>query len=172
MVSVLQIALVLFVIYILLEWILPWIWYPHLRRHKHPDKFPEELQKLVAEYNQKAQNDEGYIRLWVDTLKDRYETGHLLQFLHPDRWFETDLEKIWNDYKTPQLCTIYNYFLECILLNSGRFAHEQISHKTVFLNFSMHQYLEVKLKDGKRLELDLWAYDMGLPFGKAAKGFV
>ena len=43
---------------------------------------------------------------------------------------------------------------------------------TVILNFSMRQYLEVKLKDGKKLELDLWAYDMGLPFGKGAKGFV
>ena len=167
-----QTLLTLFVLYILLEWILPWLWYPHLGRHGHPEKLPLELEKLGQEFNNKAKNDEEFIRLWMDTLKDRYETGHVMQFLHPDRWFETDLEKIWKDYRTAQLCTIYNYLLECILLNSDRFSREQISHKTGFLNFSMHQYLEIRLKDGKKLELDLWAYDMGLPFGKAATGFV
>ena len=108
----------------------------------------------------------------MDKLDEHYNAGHVTQFLHPAKWFETDLEKIWRDNKTAQLCTIYNYLLECILLNSGRFTRDQISHKTVCLNFTMHQFLEVRLKNRKKLELDLWAYDMGRPFGKAARGFV
>jgi hypothetical protein len=168
----LQLILSIFTAYILLEWVLPWLWYPHLGRHSHPKKLPKVLQGKNQEFAEKAASEEEFIRLWMDLLKKRFHSGHLLQFLHPDRWFETDLEKIWNDSSTPQLCTIYNYLLECILLNSGRFPRKDISHRTVFLNFSMHQFLEVKLKDGRTLELDLWAYDMGLPFGKGAKGFV
>lgn len=169
---IVSIILVLFSLYLLVEWVLPWVWYPHLGRHKHPDKLPLFLQKLNKEFAEKAKNDEEFLRFWMDLLDEHFDAGHLVQFLYPARWFETDLEKIWNDNKRPQLCTIYNYLLESILLNSGLFTREQLSHRTVFLNFSMHQYLQVRLKDGKKLELDLWAYDMGLPFGRAARGFV
>jgi hypothetical protein len=151
---------------------LPWIWYPHLGRHKHPEKLPEFLEKINQDFDDRAKNDEEFLKLWMDKLDEHFDAGHVTQFLRPNKWFETDLGKIWADNKTPQLCTIYNYFLESILLNSGRFSREQIFHRTVFLNFSMHQFLEVKIKNGKKLELDLWGYDMGLPFGKGAKGFV
>lgn len=158
--------------YLLIEWVLPWIWYPHLGRHKHPDKLPPILSKIVKEADKKAKSDKEFLYLLMEVLDERFDAGHLVQFLHPLRWFETDLEKIWNDNKTPHLCTIYNYLLESILLNSSRFTREQIKHRTVFLNFTMHQFLEVKLRSGKKLELDLWAYDMGISFGKGARGFV
>ena len=151
---------------------MPWVWYPHLGRHQHPDKLPDFLEKLNKEFDRDAKNDEEFLKLWMDCLDEHFDAGHLTQFLSPHRWFETDLEKIWADNKKPQLCTIYNYLLESVLLNSPRFGRDQISHKTVFLNFTMHQFLEVRLKDGKKLELDLWAYDMGVPFGKGARGFV
>lgn len=141
-------------------------------RHKHPSVLPKFLEKLNQEFDKKAKNDEEFLKLWMDLLNERFDSGHLMQFLYPFHWFETDLEKIWADNKRPQLCTIYNYLLEVVLLNSGRFSREQISHRTVFLNFSMHQFLEVRLKGSKKLELDLWAYDQGLPFGKAARGFI
>lgn len=163
---------ILFFLYLLFEWVLPWVWYPHLGRHRHPDKLPSFLEEKSQKFASKARDDEEFLKLWMDELDQHFDAGHLVQFLYPLRWFETDLDKIWQDNKKPQLCTIYNYLLEAILLNSGRFSEEDIKHKTVFLNLSMHQFLEVKLKSGKKLELDLWAYDMGLPFGKAARGFV
>lgn len=167
----LQILLVLLVIYLLVEWVLPWLWYPRLRENKYPRRLPEDLEKKISEFNKLAKNDREFLKMVLDLMKTRFRFGHLTMFLYPKRWFETSTTKIWNDTQ-PQLCTIYNYLLGGILIKSGRFSPSQIHHKVVITNFSLHQYIEVDLKDGAKVVLDPWAHGMGKKFGESAFGFV
>lgn len=161
----------LLVLYLLIEWVLPWLWYPHLGRHIHPKRLPTELQSLVNDFVETSKTEEEFLRQVMDLLKNHYHYGRFYMYFYPTRWFETDVEKIWKD-TDPQLCTISNYLLEGILLNSGKFSEKDFRHRTTFTNFSLHQYIEVTLKSGKKLALDPWAYGMGAPFGKTHLGFI
>jgi hypothetical protein len=166
-----EIFLILLAAYLLVVWVLPWIWFPHLRTYRGSISLPADLKSAVDKFNKEIAGDLEFLRALLDLIKKRYEFGRFYMYFFPARWYETNLEKIWQDTR-PQMCSVTNYLLEAMLFYSQRFRESQIRRGTTFTNFALHQYVEVTLKDGQKVVLDPWAYGMGAPFNKKVFGFV
>jgi len=67
-------------------------------------------------------------------------------------------------------CTQLNFVLRLFLVNSGFFKEEDIKVEHVFLNFFIHQYLQVKVNN-HWLDVDIFGYSDGLKIGQHLKIF-
>jgi hypothetical protein len=69
-------------------------------------------------------------------------------------------------------CTSLNYLLRIMLVGSGKFTGADIRFKWTTVNFiSPHQFMQVRLDDGKWIDVDLWGKAYGVSFGDHAHGF-
>jgi hypothetical protein len=69
-------------------------------------------------------------------------------------------------------CIVINYVTRLLLVKSGHFADNDITHKWSLVFFiSPHQSLKVNLGSGKYTYLDIWSSSYGIKFGDYAKGF-
>lgn len=86
---------------------------------------------------------------------------------YPLLWkiFDRDLNRIWK--RTEFLhCTHMNWLLKIVLVHSGKFAERDVQERWTFLSgISPHQYSRVRLKDGRMINVDVWASTYGIPFG-------
>ncbi len=65
-----------------------------------------------------------------------------------------------------------NWLLKILLVGSGWFSEDDIRERwTLIWGISPHQYLTVRLKEGRVLHVDVWGRTYGVPFGDYAHGF-
>jgi len=67
-------------------------------------------------------------------------------------------------------CTISSYILRIFLVKSGWFREADVRRRHVFVNFIIHQYLQVKIND-KWLDVDVGEKQRGLSIGEHLKYF-
>jgi|GEM_PF-6110270 len=168
---ILEVIFTLLILYLVVVWVLPRVWFPHLRIKTTNLEIPTDLRKIIDKYTSESSDDAIFLKKVMDLLKERYEYGHFYMYFFPARWFENDLKRIWNDRK-PQMCTVSSYLFESILIYSGRFRRKHLKRVTIFTNFSMHQYTEITTKKRQKIICDPWAYGMGLNFNKKPSYFV
>lgn len=117
----------------------------------------------IKELN-KIKDDEKFLKQTFLFVAKRYDAMNAIPFiLNLPHLFQQDPNKIIETYG-PAYCHIQGLILRTILLKSNRFKPEQIKKKISFFGFVIHQYTQIKIKN-KTLNLDPWAYDIGVPYG-------
>ena len=101
----------------------------------------------------------------------RYKFQMAGSVFQPITAFKTDIARIWDEKGEHQTCNVQNYLLRFILVKSGFFKEEEIKLKTRFINFSIHQNMQVKL-NGKWIPVDPWAMQKGIKIGQQTPWFI
>lgn len=113
-----------------------------------PKNVPEEFTQAVNSLERESGNQEIYLQKVYEFVTNkalhkwkhtRFKAGTQLH-----RLFVKDLREIWQTNKF-LYCTAINYFGFCMLVNSKYFSSQDIRVKHNFLNFVLHQYLQVKV---------------------------
>jgi len=155
-------------IYFFIMFIASRFFIPHLRKEKIPGKIPGEMEKILSKIKKKNKKD--FAKACFDIVVNRYPGKRILFFLHPQKLFYKDINKIWADRKF-QACTIQNYILRVMLIKSGHFKEEDIKLGYGSVNFVIHPYIKVNI-DGEWVNMDPWGYKSGILYGKYALGFM
>ena len=134
--------------------------------HNVPNKLPPAMQK-IADQLKKAKNKKEALHKAYHELTKRFRGEKYFFIKKPGELFVHDLNNIWTKKKV-LTCTTVNYLLKVLLIKSGWFDKKDVINKWTLIHWkSPHQYLKIKL--GKKLiNVDLWGYDNGIPFGKYA----
>lgn len=159
-----QIATVI-LIYLTFSFAIPALIIPNLWFNQREIKITSnKLKQKIKELN-KIKDDEKFVKEVFLFVANRYNIAkNPISFLanlskafwhNPNKIIEKENELIY--------CPTQNNLIKLILLESKRFKKEDIETKITFA-LVIHQYLKVKIKN-KRVILDPWAYDKGIPYG-------
>lgn len=160
----------LLLIYLILVFFLSRLVIPHMGFGKDPvpEILPKSLEGKIAELKDSAGSPREFLNLSYDYLGTKNWSERFNTFLKFGLLFK-DLDYIWNkDGYIP--CTQSTYLMRIFLLKSGYFAEHDVRRRYVFVNFIIHQYLEVR-HDEKWFSVDVGEKKNGLPLGKHLKYF-
>lgn len=133
-----------------------------------PEKIPADIEKKIIELKGSVNSPIEFLELVYDFLGSKYRSERLNTFLKFNYLYK-DLEFIWErEGYIP--CTQNNLLMRIFLVRSKFFRDEDIRIKHVFVNFVIHQYLQVKLDD-KWIDVDVGEKQRGLPIGKHLEFF-
>lgn len=127
---------------------------PHIKRISAPNEINGDFIETVINESERFPKDHQFIKALMDILKGRYITIRYQSFLMPWILFRRDIDKIWQQKGLNQACNVLNFLLKSMLVKSGRFSESDIKEK----RFSIHQYLEIHMKDGSAIYADPWGY--------------
>lgn len=135
-----------------------------------PEKLPTEMEKII-QVLKATTSQEGCLRLAHETLISKYYGSRLKTYGRIYEIFETDVERLWS--KSGFLhCHVLNYLLRILLIKSGWFSDDDIKLKySLVWYISPHQYLQIKTKENKVINVDIWSYIYGNKLGDYARGF-
>lgn len=128
-----------------------------------PEEISSDMENAIEEFKRKASTPKDFLELAYDYLGNKYHSQRLNVILKPAYLFKR-LNEVWqmNGYIP---CTQSNFVLRIFLVKSGFFKDEEVRRKHIFVNFIIHQYLEVKLDD-KWTSVDVGEKHNGMPIGK------
>jgi len=156
--------------YVLVVFILSRLVIPHLgfKEDNIPEQIPESMLAKINEIKNQSSSREQFLNLAYNYLGSRFRSERLNIFLKFNYLFKL-VGEVWqmNGYLP---CTINNYLLKIFLVKSGWFKETEIRRRHVFVNFVIHQYLQVKIND-KWLDVDVGEKQRGMPIGKYLKYF-
>jgi hypothetical protein len=128
-----------------------------------PDKIPEDLEKVIEKLNKESKTNREFLTKAYGHITDRFHGARLKTIT---KWWYSFRDVFsYNSGYVP--CNLHNYLLRIMLIKSKRFSEKDIKIKTVFFNFFIHQYLQVKV-DSKWINVDPNSKYWGVPFGKRA----
>jgi len=131
---------------------------------------PDKMQ-VIVENLKKSKNKEDCLRQAYNILVKKYRGRRFLAFLNFPKLFDKELDRIWSQ-DGYIYCTTLNYLLHILLIKSGWFNEDDIKLKlTIFWYISIHQYLEIRMREGKIINIDLWGKFYGIEFGDYTHGF-
>ena len=111
-------------------------------------EIPPEMQQVVTDLEGKAFDQHTYLQAVFDLVmeKNRRQWNHtrFQAAVRLPRAFVTDLSEIWNTQDFIY-CTGINYLAAALLSNSKYFRPQDIKVRHVFVNFFIHQYLQVRV---------------------------
>ncbi len=153
--------------YIFLFFFISRILIPYLGFKKSglPDKIPQEMQKEINRLKKRAKSKREFLLLAYGYLGKRFHGGRFRTFTHFGLMFKP-IGELWSR-KGFVHCTAHNHFLRIFLVKSGFFREEEIRLRHTFINFNIHQYVQVYL-DGRWTDVDLSGISFNVPFGKHA----
>lgn len=141
-----------------------------LNKTKISEKLPEGMQRVVDELK-KTPNQEQCLRRAYEIMTSRYRGQKLGTYTKLPRIFSFDIQKLWDSIGFIH-CHNANYLMRILLVKSGFFKNEDIKNKwTLVYYVSIHQYLRVKLNNGRHFNIDIWGAVYGIKFGDYAHGF-
>lgn len=147
----------LFLVFVALRLVVPFMGF---RRWTTPTYIPlsitAEAQGLVT----KHPDPSSFLLAAYESISQRWWAGRLQTVRYAPLAFRTNMERVWN---TPGYahCNTQNYLLYLLLLASKLFSPADIRVRTVFFNFFIHQYLQVRV-NGQWVDAD--------PAGAAIRG--
>jgi hypothetical protein len=117
---------------------------------KPPRQTPEEVKAAIAELELRAHDQRSYLEavyeLVLDKTLHQYKHTRFKAAFYIPRAFVSDLSEIWQTHDF-LYCTGINYLLYVLLIKSKYFKPEDVRVKHVFVNFFIHQYLQVRIGD-------------------------
>lgn len=138
-------------------------------KEKIPKKIPLEMKEVINSF--KNFDDLEFMYKTYLFLGKRYKPKRGYFFYNLPRIFRKDLNYLWNQKEKHLFCHQFNFLYRVLLVKSGRFKDENIKLKLTNTWFLMiHQYLNINIQD-RLINVDIWAYYFGIPFGKYAHGF-
>ncbi len=134
-----------------------------------PDTPPQDMLPVIESLRGAASQDE-CLRQAYDILTKKYEGNRLKTITRFFELFPRSMDEVWK--KTGfQHCTNLNWLLRTLLVKSGHFEDADIETRwTLLWCVSPHQFVQVRMKDGQRVFVDVWAAAYGIPFGDRAHG--
>lgn len=150
-----------FLVFVALRLIVPFMGF---RRWAPPQTISPSIQQeantLLAGHSDQA----SFLEAAYAAISTRWWAGRLQTLRYAPLAFRTNLEQVWNAPGYAH-CNTQNYLLYTLLLASRLFSPADIRARTVFLNFFIHQYLQVRI-NGKWVDADpAGATIRGLPLG-------
>ena len=137
---------------------------------KIPKKLPKGMQDVVDKLK-KSKNKEDCLRKAYDILSKKYRGCRFYTYRKFFDLFITDLDKLWAKNGCLH-CTHCCYLVRVLLVESGFFKDRDIKLKWAFVWYvSPHRYLNVKIRENKSVNIDLWGKAYGIKFGDYAHGF-
>ena len=130
-----------------------------------PPGLPPEIRSMVTELENQSSSQVSYLQAVYNVVLDKtlhqWKHTRFKAALRLPRAFVKDLNEIWrtNDFL---YCTQINYAIFAMLINSKFFSEKDIKVRHVFINFFIHQYLQVKVGE-KWIDVD--------PAGAGIRGF-
>ena len=140
-------------------------------KSKLPEKISSNIMKEIKKLKKFSKNERDFLEKAFESVGKRYSHSFAGSIIRCDKAFKTDLEIVWNEKGQYQTCNVRNYLLRVMLVKSGYFKDGEIKPKAAFMNFSLHQYLLVKV-DGKWTRADPWAYNLGIKLGQKTPLFM
>lgn len=139
-----------------------------------PRSVPDEIKAAIVDLELRGHDQLSYLEVVYELVldKNRHQWRHsrFQAALRLPRAFVTDLSEIW-ETKDFIYCTAMNYLVAVLLVNSKYFKAEDIRVRHVFVNFFIHQYLQVNV-GGKWVDVDPAGTGIrGKPLGTHLAGF-
>ena len=158
------------IIYIITVFILSRLVIPHLgfKKDNLPINISDNINRKIQELKNKANSKNEFLKLAYDFLGSKYKTGRLLTFLKLHYLFK-NVDEVW-DMSGFMPCTQSGYLMRIFLIRSGFFKEEEICIKHTFVDFNIHQYLQVKIND-VWLDVDVGEQQRGMLIGNHLKFF-
>ncbi len=141
------IAVYFFIVFVVLRLVVPFMGF---KQNMPAVELPLEIKSKIAELENKSQNQLAFLQGIYDavlskTLHQWQHTRFKAAFYVP-KLFVTNLADIWQT-KGFIYCNAINFVGFAMLANSKHFTAKDIKVRHVFLNFVIHQYLQVKVGD-------------------------
>lgn len=162
--------IVIVTIYFLSVFVLSRFFVPHLdfRKEKLPENLPVGMIEQITKLKNQSNSAVEFLQLAYDYLGSKYRSERF-DTLFKFNYLFKNLAEIWNmSGYTP--CTQSNSLMRIFLMQSGFFADEEIKIRHNFVNFCIHQYLQVKV-NGEWMDVDAGEKQGGMPLGKHLKFF-
>lgn len=155
-----------FIVFILIRLIVPFLGF---KKHELPKEIPFEMESVIIELKKVSKDKNDFLRKAYDFLIKKYHGARLQTIVRLDLLFLTDLEKIWG---RPGYipCSTHNHLLRIFLVKSGFFNDAEIRLKHKFVNFNIHQHLQVKVDDDW-MNVDPAGDYFGMRFGEITPMF-
>ncbi|MBU0760568.1 MAG: hypothetical protein KJ600_06465 [Nanoarchaeota archaeon] len=153
-------------IYFLLAFVIPAIIVPNLFLYKTKTKVTSKKLKDKIKQLNKIKDDEKFIKAVFLYVAKRYKIAHnpITFILNLPRLFWHNPNKIIERENEIAYCHVQDLMIKTILLESKRFKESDIKRKITF-SMVIHQHLQVMV-NGKKVNLDPWGYNEGVPYGK------
>jgi len=129
-----------------------------------PEKLPADAERFIRKNRRKSKLE--FMKAAFRLVDRKYASGRLGYFIHPERYFLKDFNKIWG-IKGFILCDKQTYALAVLLVRSKKFKRREIIEEWSIELPYPHNYLKIKLGN-KNYCLDPWGHDHGARFGDYA----
>lgn len=139
---------------------------PFMRKQSLPTRIPQSFQDAIDQIERDANTPYEFIKGCSHYLLSGASGGRVITLLRLDLAFETDTKKLLAR-RGFMHCHHLNHLLRIMLAKSKFFSDEDIRLRRTFLNFNLHQYVQVCVA-GQWYDVDLAADHMGVPLGKHA----
>lgn len=139
----------LFLVFIALRLIVPFMGF---RRWRSPQKISPSIQQEANKLLTTHKDQASFVTAAYNIISTRWWAGRLQTVRYAPLAFRTNLEQVWNAPGYAH-CNTQNYLLYTLLLASRLFSPADIRMRTVFFNFFIHQYLQVRV-NGQWVDAD------------------
>jgi hypothetical protein len=133
-------------------------------KYKAPSSIPQEIKNTIVGLEAQSSNQREYLELAYAYVQANWLAERMKTIVNLSLIFRTDLSQLWRERGYAH-CNTINYILAALLVGSNYFTAEDIRMRHKFLNFVVHQYMQVKV-DGNWLDVDPAPGYLMLPVGK------
>ena len=134
-----------FIVFFVLRLVAPFFGFKNQMPQTDP---PQEIKETISLLESSAGGQQAYLQavynLVLDKTLHQWHHSRFQAAFRLPRLFVKDLAEIWQT-KDFLYCTAINYAAFILLANSKFFTPKDIKVRHVFLNFVLHQYLQVKV---------------------------
>lgn len=166
--GIIGVVVVIFVAYILLMFVASRFVIPYLgfSTQPLPKRIPQAMAVAIKRLSKRYTSREAYFKGVFNYLISHHhsEYGGIIKDF--PLLFQP-VETIWK--KKMIHCTSFVLLLRIFLVRSGKFSDDDIRIRHTFVNFSIHQYVQLLLR-GKWVDVDVWGHFVGVPIGKHTSG--
>jgi hypothetical protein len=159
------------ILYLIVMFVLSRLFVPHLGFWKEPLplQIPGELSRTIVRMRKNHKPPLSFAKAAYSLLSQKYEGSHIFTFFRWDLLFTRDVNVLWSR-RGYLPCHQQNLLYRIFLVKSGLFSDEdfRLRHTPIYLQ--IHQYVQVKI-GRKWIDVDLWASQCGIPFGRRANFF-
>ncbi|MDR3642590.1 MAG: hypothetical protein P4L74_03125 [Candidatus Doudnabacteria bacterium] len=141
------IAVYFFLIFVVARLVVPFMGFGG---YSAADALPPEIRRAISELENISHNQMSYLQAVYDLVLNKtlhqWKHTRFKAATHLPRAWVKDLSEIWNTSDFVY-CTAINYVIFTMLVNSKYFRSGDIKVRHVFVNFFIHQYLQVNVGD-------------------------
>lgn len=139
---------------------------PFMRKEPLPSRIPRALEESIARIEKQSQTPYEFIKGCAEYMLSTVHGGRVVTLKKVHLAFERDTKALLAR-RGFMHCHHLNHLTRLMLARSSLFSDEDIRLRLTFLNFNIHQYLQVRVA-GQWYDVDLGADHMGVPLGRHA----